>query len=111
MTDYKKIALKIGRMGFFTDIHNCGAPTENWPVNLYCEMKGLRFYVAEIKGSGWCIDYTRDSEIIKRADMTSISGIKNQTNALLFVKALINNLPVTRHANGTVTIEEEKRKD
>lgn len=109
MTDYKKIALKIGRMGFFTDIHNCGAPTESWPVNLYCEMKGLRFYVTEIKRSGWRVEYIRDSEIVKRNDFTSVSGIRNQTNALLFVKALVNNLPVTRHVNGTVTIE--KRKD
>ena len=104
--DYKKIALKIGRLGFFTDIHNCGAPTESWPVNLYCEMKGLRFYVAYIKYSGgWEVDYTRDVNVAKRSDMHHITHLKNQTQTLKFIEALVNNQSVKVFHDGSVEVE------
>lgn len=34
MKDYKKYAIKIGKMENFGDIHNCGYPSEHFPVNL-----------------------------------------------------------------------------
>lgn len=102
--DYRKIALKIGRLGFFTDIHNCGCPTDSWPINLYCEMKCLRFYVAYIKGSQWVIDYSRDPKVIRRADMAEIRGIKNQTQMLKFVKGLVNKHSMKILKDGSVEV-------
>lgn len=85
--DYYKIALKIGRMAMFADIHNCGAPSDSFPVNLYCEtLDNIRFYVAFDRYSGWQVDYTDDPEIRARKDMTSHSGFRNQTETLKFVK-------------------------
>lgn len=101
MPDYNRIALKIGRMGFFTDIHNCGAPTRDFPVNLYCEMKQLRFYVACVFGH-WEIDYTKDPKITKRTDMRKIRGLRNQTETLKFIQGLIEGRDLVIDSNGYV---------
>ncbi len=93
MVDYNKVALKIGKMGFFIDIHNCGGPTEHFPVNLYCESRNIRIYVAceHLSRYEWSIDYTRNKNISKRTDMTHINGLRNQTETLKAVECLLNN--------------------
>lgn len=50
MKDYRRIAAKIGKMGKFSAIRQCGGPTKNFPINLYFKLSepyviGYDFYV------------------------------------------------------------------
>lgn len=85
---HQNVALKLGKMAHFRDIHSVSAPTANFPVNLYCEtFDHIRFYVACDKwNGGWSVDYTLDPSVLMRSHMTHISHFKNQTEALAFVK-------------------------
>ena len=63
MKDYKKYAIKIGKMKNFGDIHNCGYPAEHFPVNLYFELAknpACRMYVGYYFGE-W-LDGFEDTE-------------------------------------------------
>lgn len=85
---YQRIALKISNMGNFIDIHNCGCPTKNWPVNLCCKLyDGTIFYVAKINNL-WTIDWSY-GETEMRTDMYSVSGIKTQKEMFTVVKKII----------------------
>ncbi len=94
---YQSVALKIGKMDLFSDIHNCGAPTKTMPVNLYCETaKGKRFYVCcdmyERADMRWSVNWTNDPDERVRAKMNT-AHFKNQTEALTFVKERILGIP------------------
>lgn len=96
MKDYRRIAEKIRKMGTFSNIHNCGCPTENHPVNLCFELSeayiiGYRFYVAYSFGS-WSIDYTIDRPVNMRTDMQSIRGIKTDREMYAKVEEIINKI-------------------
>ncbi len=94
MKDYKKIADKIRKMGIFCDIHNCGCPTEHFPVNLCFTLSepyivGYTFYVAYNWGK-WSIDYTLDFSVKMRSDMQSIRDIKTDREMYIKVEEVIN---------------------
>ena len=108
MKDYRKVASKIEKMGKFSDIHNCGYPSEHYPVNLYfqlCEayIIGYGFYVACEWGK-WSINYTLDPTITRRADMQSIRGIKTDREMYEKVEEIINKIRV--HCGVKTAIEE-----
>ena len=89
-------ANKIRKMGNFCDIHNCGSPTEHFPVNLsfqLCEpyVIGYVFYVAYDWGKR-SIDYTLDTSIKTRADMKHIRGIKTDRDMYTKVEEIINEI-------------------
>ena len=74
---YQRIGNKIRAMGNFIDIHNCGSPTKNWPVNLYCETSdGIIIYVAKINGE-WSVDYSY-GETDMRSNMHTRFGMRTQ---------------------------------
>ena len=96
MKDYRKVAAKIEKMGKFSDVHNCGYPTEHCPVNLYfqlCEayVIGYGFYVSYDWGK-WSIDYTLNPNVTMRADMQSINGIKTDKEMYEKVEEIINKI-------------------
>ena len=96
MKDYQRVANKIRKMGNFCDIHNCGSPTEHFPVNLsfqLCEpyVIGYIFYVAYDWGK-WNIDYTLDTSIKMRSDMKHIRGIKTDRDMYTKVEEIINEI-------------------
>lgn len=96
MKDYKRVANKIGKMGCFCDIHNCGMPTKYHPVNLslqLCEpyIFGYVLYVA-YSFEKWSIDYTLDTSIKMRADMKHIEGIKTDRDMYVKVEEIINEI-------------------
>ena len=96
MKDYRKVAEKIRKLGKFCDIHNCGCPTEDTPVNLYFQLDepyviNYRFYVS-YSCSEWCIDYTLDNSICSRIDMQHIRGIKTDKEMYNKVEEIINNI-------------------
>ena len=96
MKNYRKVAYKIEKMGKFSDIHNCGYPTENHPVNLYFELSesyivGYSFYVA-YNFDSWSIDYTIDRPVNMRTDMQSIRGIKTDREMYIKVEEIINKI-------------------
>lgn len=96
MKDYNRIANKIAKMGKFSDIHNCGYPTEQNPVNLYfqlCEayVIGYSFYVSYDWGK-WNIDYTLDPSIRIRTNMQHIRGIKTDREMYAKVEEIINKI-------------------
>ena len=86
---YVNTMLKIRKLGNFVDIHNCGYPTENWPVNLYCRTAdGITIYVALIYGK-WSIEWSYDPEMEVRSWMPTRHGIRTQTEALEYVKRIL----------------------
>ena len=94
MKNYRKVAEKIRKMGSFSDVHNCGCPTQHCPVNLYfqlCEayVIGYGFYVSYDWGK-WSIDYTIDRPVNTRAEMQSINGIKTDREMYEKVEKIIN---------------------
>ena len=92
MEDYKKYAIKIGKMGFFRDIHNCGSPTKNFPVNLYFELAknpGCRMYVGYDFGS-WQIEYTTDEAVKNRVDMIRTARLKTDKDMYTKVERIID---------------------
>lgn len=96
MKDYNRVANKIRKMGVFCDIHNCGMPTEHFPVNLrfqICEpyVIGYVFYVSYDWGK-WSIDYTLDTLIKVRADMRHICGITTDREMYEKVEQIINEI-------------------
>ncbi len=96
MKDYRTIASKIMKMGKFSDVHNCGFPTEYCPVNLYfqiCEpyVIGYSFYVSYDWGK-WEIDYTLNPSVKRRTDMQNISGIKTDRELYEKVKSILNKI-------------------
>lgn len=96
MKDYKKIAAKISKMASFSNIHQCGIPTVNFPVNLYFELCepyiiGYKFYVS-YTGNVWGIEYTLDNSIDVRAKMNSIRNIKTDKEMYLTVENIINDI-------------------
>lgn len=96
MKDYKRIAKKIRKMGKFSDVHNCGYPTENYPVNLCCELSepyiiGYIFYIAYDFGE-WSIDYTFDPSIKLRSNMQHINGIKTDKEMYMNVEKIISEI-------------------
>lgn len=101
MKDYRKIASKIQKMGKFSEIHNCGWPTEHCPVNLYFQMCeayviGYKFYVCYDWGK-WNIDYSLDTSVTMRTDMEHITGIKTDREMYLKVEEILNT--IRRHCN------------
>lgn len=96
MKDYKKIAEKIRKMGKFCDIHNCGIPTEYFPVNLrfqLCEpyVIGYVFYISYDWGK-WNIDYTLDNSIKERVYMNHIGEITSDKKMYEKVEHVINEI-------------------
>ncbi len=96
MKDYIKVAERIRTMGNFCDIHNCGCPTKNHPVNLYfqiCEayIIGYGFYVP-YECNEWSIDYTLDNAVKIRSDMQTIRGIKTDKDMYNKVEEVINKI-------------------
>ena len=96
MKDYKEIAVKIGKMGHFRAIYQCGSPSNYHPVNLYCELSeayviGYKFYVS-YSPREWGIDYSLDTSIDRRADMTHISGIKTDKEMYAKVQEVIDKI-------------------
>lgn len=94
MKDYNRVANRIRKMGTFCDIHNCGIPTEHFPVNLsfqLCEsyVVGYVFYVGYDWGK-WSIDYTLDTSIKSRVDMKHIRGITTDKEMYEKVEQIIN---------------------
>ena len=94
MKDYNRVANRIRKMGTFFDIHNCGMPTEHFPVNLsfqLCEpyVVGYVFYVGYDWGK-WSIDYTLDTSIKSRVDMKHIRGITTDKEMYEKVEQIIN---------------------
>ena len=92
MKDYKKYAIKIGKMAYFGDIHNCGSPIENFPVNLYFELAknpACRMYVGYDFGE-WQIEYTTDISIECRVDMTKTGRFKTDREMFEKVKEVVN---------------------
>ena len=93
---------KIRKLGA-KDVHFIGYPTRLFPVNLSCTMEdGLRFYVANIRDSGWSIEYTREDEVIARVNMIKIRGFKNQTETLKAIKKIVSREPFTLGRDGKV---------
>lgn len=93
MKDYKKYARKIGQMGKFCDIHQCGCPTESFPINLSFEfaeegLKDFRFYVSYSFGK-WDIDYCLKKPVVMRADMLTFRGIKTDRDMYATVEKII----------------------
>lgn len=85
---YQRIALKISTMSNFIDIHNCGAPTKNWPVNLYCEtIDGIIIYVAQINKE-WSVDYSY-GETDMRSNMDTRSGMRTQREMFEVVNKIL----------------------
>lgn len=96
MKDYRRVAEKIRKMGKFSDIHNCGYPTQHCPVNLYfqlCEayVIGYRFYISYDWGK-WSIDYTLNPAITSRSSMQHIPGIKTDREMYVKVEEIINKI-------------------
>lgn len=96
MKDYKKVAEKICKMGFFCDVHNCGCPKEHSPVNLFFQLSepyiiGFRFYVSYSFGM-WRIDYTLDNSVRSRAGMQSVSNIKTDREMYKKVEEIIDEI-------------------
>ena len=94
MKDYKRIASKISKMGKFSDIHQCGGPTKNFPVNLYFKLAepyviGYDFYVDYSFGE-WSIDYSVKPMTTMRTDMKHIGGIKTEKDLLVKVETILN---------------------
>ena len=86
---YINTALKIKKLANFIDIHNCGSPTHNWPVNLCCRTTdGITIYVALIYGK-WSIEWSYDPKMEIRSKMPTRSGIRTQTEALDYVKRIL----------------------
>lgn len=85
-------------MGTFSDVHNCGSPTEHCPVNLYFKLNepyivGYSFYVDYHWGK-WNIDYTIDKPVEMRTDMKSIRGIKTDKEMYSKVREIIKQVRV-----------------
>lgn len=96
MKDYEKIAKKIRKMGTFCDIHNCGIPTEHFPINLrfqLCEPYVIDyvFYVSYDWGK-WNIDYTLDNSIKEREYMNHIGEITSDKKMYEKVEHVINEI-------------------
>lgn len=96
MKDYNKYAAKIRKMGTFSDIHQCGCPSENFQVNLcfqLCEayIIGYTFYVAYSFGE-WSIDYPDAEPVNMRSDMKTIRGIKTDKQMFIEVEKIINHI-------------------
>lgn len=96
MKDYRKIAERISKMGIFSAIYNCGDPTKDYPVNLYCRLNeayviGYGFYVAYSR-NGWNVDYTLDNSIQMRTDMQTVRGIKTDTEMYRKVEEIIHEI-------------------
>ena len=96
MKDYRKIAAKIGKMGKFSDIHQCGGTTKNFPVNLYFKLSepyviGYDFYVDYSFGE-WSIDYATKPMTVKRTDMQHIGGIKTEKEMLAHIERIIRQI-------------------
>jgi len=94
--DYKKIAQKIRKMGKFSNIYNCGCPTEYNPVNLHFKLSepyiiGYEFYVY-YNGYEWSIDYSLNACVRLRTDMQSIRGIKTDREMYIKVEEVINKI-------------------
>jgi len=82
--------LKIAKLGNFVDIHNCGWPTNNWPVNLCCKtIDGITIYVALINRD-WSVEWSYDPEMDIRSKMPTRHGIRTQTEMLGVVKQILN---------------------
>jgi len=93
MEKYQRIAVKVAKMGLFSDIHNCGAPTVNNPVNLYCNRPdGLTIYIEEgLRGKNqWSVDYTYDPNVRMRSAMDTISGMGTQKAMFEVVQKIID---------------------
>lgn len=85
---YQRIAIKIWNMGPFEDIHNCGSPTKNWPVNLCCETSdGIIIYVAKINGE-WSVDYSY-GETDMRSNMDTRFGMRTQREMFEVVNKIL----------------------
>lgn len=96
MKDYKRVAKRIGEMGTFCEIFNCGCPTENFPVNLYFKLSepyviGFEFYVSYSFGE-WSIDFTLDNSIHIRTDMQRIRCIKTDREMYSKVEEIIGKI-------------------
>lgn len=96
MKDYKKIANQIMKMGTFSDIYNCGCPTEHRPVNLCFQLSepyiiGYKFYVSYMDHK-WRIDYTLDNSVEIRTNMKSIVDIKTDRDMYCRVENIINEI-------------------
>lgn len=111
MKDYNKVAEKIRKMGCFCDIHQCGSPSENHPVNLYfllCEAYciGYGFYVAYSFGN-WSIDYTLNPAVKMRTQMKHIAGIKTDKEMYQRVDDILKKIRTQCHTNqDAIKIEE-----
>jgi len=85
---YQRIGNKICAMGNFIDIHNCGSPTKNWPVNLRCEtIDGIIIYVAQINKE-WSVDYSY-GETSMRSNMDTRSGMRTQREMFKVVNRIL----------------------
>lgn len=91
MKDYKKYAIKIGKMENFGEIHNCGYPAKHFPVNLYFELAknpACRMYVGYYSGK-WQIEYTTDENIRCRGDMIRTRRFKTDKEMYAKVQEVI----------------------
>ena len=88
---YVNTGLKLLNIYPFKEIHNCGSPTKNFPVNLYCNCgNGTVIYVALLFGK-WSVEWTYDETINPiRSRMPSWNGIKTQKEMLAFVQRIID---------------------
>lgn len=89
-----RVACRIGKMGKFKTIHNCGSITRSNPVNLLCQTTdGVRFYVAQGLGGDpdtWSVDYTYNPECDVRVEMNSINGIPTQRDMIAIVEKILH---------------------
>lgn len=103
MKDYKKVAERIRKMGYFSSIYNCGSPSVCHPVNLCFELSepyviGYTFYVSYSFGK-WTIDYTIERPETIRYKMQSIGGINTDAEMYARVEEILNR--IRRHCAGT----------
>lgn len=93
MKDYVKIGQKIQKLGNFSEISQCGYPSQYFPVNLFCRISeayiiGYSFYVS-YNGATWSIDYSLTPCVEVRTDMEHIRGIKTEKEMLREVDELL----------------------
>ena len=92
MKDYLRYAKRIEKMAKWRDIHNCGYPSRDFPVNLYFELAqnpACRMYLAYDFGM-WRIDYTLDANIKYRTKMNHSAPYKTDREMYEKVQEIIN---------------------
>lgn len=95
MKDWKKISERIMKLGRFTDVHQCGFPSEYHQVDLHFRVNepyiiGYSFYVSYSFGM-WKVDYA-EKPVELRTDMKHVYGIKTEKEMLKAVDRYLQDL-------------------